>query len=118
VTKSKPAHKCKKLDVPAGKSVCTKLFGEPSTDEMDFQDLSTSLPKLKKGGRRGKQELTSESENSRSFSLHDKSASNDDLHFSVTGSEYGDSDEDVGTIKEILPAPNQELLKLNLKVTL
>lgn len=119
VTKStRPTQKRKKLNVPAGKSFCSKMFDESSENEMDFEGASTSTPKPRKGAQCRKQETASESENSSSYSLHDNSASDDGAHFSSTESESADFDEDVGTIepiKQTPPVPDLEYVKLNLK---
>jgi hypothetical protein len=121
VTKGKPTQKRKKLDVPAGKSVCSNLFDDSSENEIDFEDASTSTPKPKKGSRPTKQKPESDSEDSTSYSVHDNSASDDGSHLSATASESEASDEDVNTfgfepiIEKKKPALDPESLKNTLK---
>lgn len=102
VTKSKPNQKRKKLNVSAGKSVCSKLFDDSNENEIDFKDASSSTPKPKKENRPTKRKPESDSEDSTSYSVHDNSASDDGSHLSATASESEASDEDVNTIEPII----------------
>lgn len=114
MTKKGSSKKRKKLDVPAGKSVSTKLFDESSADDMDLEGVPTSTPKPKRGRPRRNRTPETESEHASSYSLHDCSRSDDGSNFYESESE--DFGEDVGTSgpsKEDLPEP--ESLKSNLE---
>lgn len=120
VTKSgRPTQKRKKLNVAAGKSVSSDLFDELSGNEIDFEEATTSTPKIKKRGRPRKQNAGSDSEESCAYSIHDNSASDDGSHLSATSSESEDSDEDVGATMTVNKTqdmdPDAASLKLNLK---
>lgn len=69
VTKSKPNQKRKKLNVSAGKSVCSKLFDDSNENEIDFKGASSSTPKPKKENRPTKRKPESDSEDSTSYSV-------------------------------------------------
>lgn len=114
MTKKGSSKKRKKFDVPAGKSVSTKLFDESSADDMDLEGVPTSTPKPKRGCPRRNRTPETESEHASSYSLHDCSRSDDGSNFYESESE--DFGEDVGTSgpsKEDLPEP--EYLKSNLE---